>query len=231
MIVYNCRSSHDWPGDMALSMTHIPETGFSYAIFYGCDVRSANIIRGRLANSEDTTTHPLLLPGIFVELERTRQIDLVKSELEKLLKQVTALSKSQKGSDYEVLAPSQDGSNHAMDPWLSVHYLKNGLENFRDQIVKICDHCDELSSKYFAATEAVVVEGSERVAITAEETHQRVVDENEKTKMRNAGIRIKERLQEIIADYNEQIRECDLIMEGMTLATQLASNLICCNMQ
>lgn len=204
-------------------MTYFPDTEFSYAVFYGCNSKSSEMITGRIRNCEESLTHPLLLPGIFAELERRRQIDIVKLWLGKLLDTVNSLSRT--GLDQETILPetgSSEESPHAMQPWINVHHLKNGLENFRDQLQKMIDHSDELEEKFYRASE-IPKEGEIVLGYvtTSDDVIRSTAEEHRKEVLKNSGSRIKERLQEIVCDYNEQIRECVLIMEGMTLATSL----------
>jgi hypothetical protein len=203
-------------------MTYFPQTGFTYAVLYGCDEVMAADVKGRLTNSEDAISHPLLLPGILAEFERKRQIELVTRRIAELLQTTSRLS--DKHTAWE--AVSGVGPNRAINPWMDTHYLKNGLENWKEQLLKLVSHVDELSEMFWTAApvpaEGQVVDGQ---VVTLEEVRRQTEEEYRKSAQRQTGLRIKERLQEIICDYNEQIRKCVLIMEGMTLATQLVSKL------
>lgn len=159
-------------------------------------------ISGRLGSAEDSLCHPLLLVGVFCEIERKRQIRLVTRGLEDLLKTVSSLSRH--GTQWETIEPGEDESRHAIDPWLEIHYLKNGLDNWKEQLMKMVDHAEELSTRW--NVQPGLVHGH---------------DGEFNFKARDSGVRIQERLREIICDYDEKIRECEMIMEGMTLATSL----------
>jgi hypothetical protein len=228
--VYNSRTSSDWPGSWAITATWFPDEEFTYALFYGCEQDTAENIFKRISGGKDARAHPLLLPGILAELERRRQIALVMEWLAKLNQKVNSLGK--RATAYETIFPAK-GADGAIDPWVKVHYLKNGLENWRDQVEKMITHVDELDRDYFAArTPASDVADEPRSPVAtastmSDDSGERMVvspDEAEKRKavMRRTGARIKDRLKEIIAEYDEHIRECVLIMQGMTLATQLA---------
>ena len=166
-------------------------------------------ISGRLENAEDSICHPLLLVGIFAELERTRQISLVIKGLEGLLKTVSSLSRH--GTEWEDIAGDGDD---AIDPWLLIHYLKNGLENWKEQLKKMVAHVEELSD--IADPDFGQATDDNNDPVKAAENAYR-------DKIRKTGKRIGERLAEIVCNYDEKIRECTMIMDGMTLATQLVS--------
>ncbi|KAF6801020.1 protein kinase [Colletotrichum sojae] len=181
-IVYNCRSSNDWPGDMSLSMTHFISSNKTHAIAFGCDPKAMIEVSGRLGNAEDALLHPLLLIGIFAEIERKRHIAMVKIRLERLVRTVSILSGSvQEGSD-EI-----EGDGNHINPWLETHHIKNGLENWKSQLLKMTQHADELPTRSWLHHEKEFRDKAEK-----------------------AGLRVKERLEQIIIDYEEKIRECEM---------------------
>ncbi|KAI0183768.1 hypothetical protein EV127DRAFT_506397 [Xylaria flabelliformis] len=203
-IVYNCRTSHEWPGDLALSMTYFPLRRVTYGVLYGCDAEIKEAILARLHNSEDAACHPLLLIGIFTELERKRQLNLVRDGLDAL--HSTILNLSRPAGDVGSMGVDRELSGtHAIDPWLDIHHLKNSLESWKEQLAKIAEHIDELSENWFNF-------------LPSDSDNEGA----EKCQVREVGKRIKERILEIVCDYDAKIRECVMIMEGMNLATQLA---------
>lgn len=214
---------------MAASVTYFPDRSFSYAVIYGCPTTSDSRrhlpvmqrISGRLDSAGDTICHPMLIPGIFAEIERERQIALVSKHQTALLRTVTHLSNQLHWKEIPAVRGDNEAAGDAndrqsdeyyMEPWLHVSHLKNGLENWKEQLLKMVEHIDELSATVF---------------LSADETENSPVrlheEEKFKEKMRDFGRRMKQRLLEIISDYNEQTRACERTMQGMTLATQLVS--------
>lgn len=193
-------------------MTYFPEKSFSYSIFYGCsDVLQQHVV-SRLRHAEDALIHPLFIPGIFAEEERERHRKLITSQLERLSN--TSLSLASRDFTFKSLAAmSEDGSSEtrAVETWQETYELKIGLENFKEQLAKMIAHADELKEKLFAASASTTTAGASGLP------------EEDKLLMRRSGDKIKERLEDIILDYNAEIRRCDLIMEGMTLTTQMVS--------
>lgn len=188
-----------------MSITYFPIKKSLYVLIYGCDPDTKQRILARLKNSEDSTCHPLLFPGIFAELERKRQLDLVKHGLEVLHTTIMGLGRYHKEWKEDPIEDSQ--MDDAIDPWLEIHHLKNSLEAWKRQLMKIAAHADELSETWFK------IDSSDSEGI-----------KEEKLMVRRTGDRIQERILEIIDDYDDKIRECIMIMEGMTLATQMVTN-------
>lgn len=208
--VYNCRSSASWPGDIALSVTWFPKRWKWYAVFYGCDNATAKNVEHRLNNCEDATCHPLILLGIFAEVERRRQISLVDKGSLDFLSAVSSLNSTNHqldDSEYASPVASSAGSRDnslAIDPWLKLSHLKNGIQNWKDQLLKMVAHADELNESYFKS------DSNSTVAV------------NElRSQMRRIGGRIKDRLEDIIRDCDEQMRKCQTNLDGIILADQM----------
>ncbi|OTB15694.1 hypothetical protein K445DRAFT_366875 [Daldinia sp. EC12] len=193
-LVYNCRSSAHWEDDLALSVTYFPDTGRTYAVFYGCNNHAAGkTIMERISNrliksSEDSFCHPMLSVGIFAEIERFRMRQLVLSRKTALQDTIDKLQAHGYGS--------LTGSKSHVDPWLNVYAIKNGLECWLTVLTGMIVHIDELGQ----ACDQV----------------------NDKINFYNTGRRIKDRLNEIHSEYLDLIRDCTMIIDGMTLATNLA---------
>ncbi|KAK1848010.1 hypothetical protein CCHR01_09385 [Colletotrichum chrysophilum] len=198
-------SPASWPGDLAMSMTWFPERNFWYAVVYGCDPSTEVEISGRLRYSGDAICHPLLIPGIFAELERKRQIKMVKQGSLKLVETVATLHEAHHMPSDADHSPGPDlTANKEVDPWLDIFHKKNGLLNWKDQLNKMVTHAEELNITNFSHD---INQSS---------------DINEFRKlMRDTGDRIKERLQDIIREYDERIRDCERNLEGMSLANQM----------
>ncbi|UKZ79086.1 hypothetical protein TrVFT333_006836 [Trichoderma virens FT-333] len=92
--------------------------------------------------------------------------------------------------------------------WIKISHLKNGLENWKTQLRKMLDHTKELEDANF---------GMDRDMSTKVWTSRR-------DGLMGCGRRIRERLSDLVEEYDDFIRECDHIMAGMSLATQLDLN-------
>ncbi|KAK5997638.1 hypothetical protein PT974_03002 [Cladobotryum mycophilum] len=274
-IVYNCRTADAWDGDMALSLTFFPDSLITNVVWYGCDLSKhdvdgylltdAEIITSRLSKFDGQIYHPMLLPTIFADFERTRQVTLARESLNKMIQTVfenaymdpqqanmttrsteTSETKKKKVDDRphsftfnnikrkaQQLWKSGRRSNDSgslnlvadvesqnsmirsasltlnkephIVPWLKNSYLKNGLENWRAQLLRMIDHVDELDKTCFG------------IKITSGR-------EDEIEALRETGAIIKGRLRELVSEYDEFIREITNVMEAMNLAVQLELN-------
>ncbi|KAH0426458.1 hypothetical protein CcaCcLH18_10343 [Colletotrichum camelliae] len=117
---------------------------------------------------------------------------MVKSNFNKLLDIASRLSQNEKVVDSSI------------DPWLDIYYLKIALQSWKKQLQKVVDHVDELSAMWSVRTGQT----EEKCAAF-------------QSKAQRAGVRIKERILEIMDDYDVKISECEMIIEGMTLANSL----------
>ncbi len=234
--VYNCRTSGAWDGDLALSATYIPERFFTYAILYGCTSDRVQNIQRRLLESECKTFHPMLLPTIIAELERERHIGHVRMARKHLSDRIDEMTKNEPSTPQKEKTPSlstsfdssdTDGTDDSTTLWLELSMFKNGMENWRDQLVKMIEHADELSQAYIVSSQL----GSR--PITPERDSQKVdgedgtdkVDDSEilEADLHDTGVRIKNRLQQLKSDYDFHIRDCNALIKAMSLATQLVS--------
>ncbi|KAI1127753.1 hypothetical protein F5Y10DRAFT_265771 [Nemania abortiva] len=192
VIVYNYRTRYDWPGHLAMSMTYFVKRKVTCCVLFGCDEKTKRDVLQRLHNSEDSAYHPLLLIGVLTELERRRLLD-ENSTICNTLTQATLDIRKPAGY-FKSPRDGDMGVDTVLDPWLETYFLKIGFEAWKDQLPKVIAHIDELSQAQF----------------------------NDDYKARKAGERIKDRILEIIYDYDETIRECDMNLESLKLANKLA---------
>jgi hypothetical protein len=202
---------------MALSMTYIPSTHSTYAIVYGCSAEAIKEISRRLSLAGDAICHPLLLPGIFAELERERHFDLVQKGLTQRLQFVSNLLQNDTYDWKSRAAKEEDKSTtDSVNLWMAICHLSNGLKKWKQQLLQMVGHVDELSQKHYRTTIA------QTNIFGANHTENGAIPDFDE-EMRIKGAMIKERLTEIMVAYDEKVRDCNMIMEGMTMATQLVS--------
>lgn len=209
---------------MALSLTYIPSKHCTYAVFYGCSQEAIREITERLSAIDDNCYHPLLLPSIFVELERKRHSELVNNGLNKRVQFLANLLQN-KTYDWKSRADDEEDTSttDSVELWMDICHLRNGLEKWKQLLSLIAAHADELSHSYFASplVDSYGGLGKKQGGLQ--------VDVN--SAMRNVGIKIRERLIEISLEYDGEIRECDMIMDGMAMATQLVRSTGLCGLE
>ncbi|KAI1376487.1 hypothetical protein F4677DRAFT_445287 [Hypoxylon crocopeplum] len=218
-IVYNCRTAASWANDVALSVSYFPNRRFTYAVMYGCPNHIASMVMSRLSKCELNTFHPLTLPILLADVERNRQVDMVQDYVGKLTQRVVDVGNSIKVSKYTSQCSNVDteksetgeftptGDLASIFDWLEMSHIRNGLNNWKVQLQVLVRHLAELES---AQNEGIA------------ETEADDISQS----MRSQGVRIKERLTQIINEYDEKNRECSTVIDGMTFATQTEWNQI-----
>lgn len=213
MVVYNCRSDTESPGnedDMVLSVTWFPEHRKSYGVLYGCSKRMllhAKEFTDKICDSA-TALHPLILPVMFMELERKRLFDNFDRQKSRIYARIIDMerrlvvkddSSESSGDSEKGWAEDATEGWEATRLWMEASSLNSGLESFRVQLEGIVEHSGWLSEKYFAA------EGG-------------VHDYDEE---RDVGRGIEGRLQEIMDECKSKGRSLETLLKGMSLATQM----------
>ncbi|KAK3374514.1 hypothetical protein B0T24DRAFT_626774 [Lasiosphaeria ovina] len=195
-IAYNCRSANTWRNDLALTVTYLPQRNLTFAILFGCTAAVEQDVLNRLASAQELGFHPLLLPGIFVELERGRMAEVVESTIDRIEETIYELDTGE--STYE----AADG-DHPAGPrhvrrtvWLNVTFLRNRLRILRTQYLKMIEHVEDLLTMDLAKTP----------------------ESNEL--LRKTGRLTRDRLKMVIEELEEMIDDCSMRVDGMTIATQ-----------
>ncbi|KAK0737151.1 hypothetical protein B0T21DRAFT_364564 [Apiosordaria backusii] len=245
-IYYCCRTSGLWAEDLAVSCVFNPKTGFTSGVVFGCSDDVAEEIAGRIENAENAWMHPLLMIGILVEIEKTRHMKLVEDHLFKLLQRVQNLSKSP-----EILPTSKlIRENYSVDLWIEVSQLKIALIAWRAQLSKMDAHIQELEDRNILgglsqqpednvwSSPCLVGSGrsfdSNRTLTSTHQDEQELNKgyhdlkelESWQTSAREEGKRIQKRLKEIMGEYDCKLRECSMVLDGVTLSAQLSWNQI-----
>lgn len=81
---------------------------------------------------------------------------------------------------------------------------------------KMIEHVDELEQRYFR----------ERLDTDAQNGRTPSIERSDRLQwLRGSGYRIRERLQDLVDEYDEHGRACTTIMDGMNLATPMVTKL------
>ncbi|KAK1991088.1 hypothetical protein LX36DRAFT_591238, partial [Colletotrichum falcatum] len=202
--VYHCRSSDYWSNDMALTVTHCLKSRWASAIFFGTTPEIEKQILDRLGFAQDAIHHPLLFPGIFSELERERHLKvLVKEAQNDLESNISTLSMQEENDK----APPPTDNTETLDLWFKATEIRNGLVNWKIQLKDMLTHAEYLVQR--SDTESAATDGKcPRPAPQA-------------NKATRVGQMLKNRLCSIVNEYDENIRDCTMRVDGMSMATQL----------
>lgn len=212
---------------MALTATHFPENGLTFAILFGCPLSVEAEVIQRLSKANLVASHPLVLPGIFAELERTRHISIVENMIDRLESRIYELD----------LVPSSTFSPTARDrdqihrdqreDFLDTAYLRNGLISWNNQLRKMVIH-----SKSFSGISSPHQEVAS--CCPRETKYQRLLPGHERRRtlestsnssesnyqIRKMNFKVQDRLEHIIEEYDDKIRDCTMRLDGMAMATQ-----------
>lgn len=269
-----------------MSVTFRPRQMQVNAVWYGCGLSeqgpdvyglpTAELITRRLSSFDGGILHPMILPIMFADIERNRQIDLVRDRRAKLMGKIIDLFERQasdiespvdrqitdrqrgKAVDPDVeahktsgvrhsvmtlmkhlgldsrrepaksekriadegiikeltpstmlqvveLPTSEDSSESAATLWMDMGYLKGGLQAWRAQLEKMATHVEELHDP--------------------ERAFGLQWNDAKIQLWQQASFRIQDRLRELFDEYDEHIRECSCIMDGLQLATKMVSSL------
>ncbi|KAF4468752.1 hypothetical protein FALBO_4357 [Fusarium albosuccineum] len=167
--VYNCRTSNAWNNDLAFSATYFPHCGLTYAIMFGCPMSVEVQILNRLNRVTSEASHPLLMPGIFMELERLRHVRLVDEtidDLEARIQEIDLVFNDTETVSAEENAARKEAKRSA---WLDTMFLRNQLVNWITYLEKLIDHADELNRTVFGISEARIAAFEEDVEENFEE--------------------------------------------------------------
>ncbi|KAI7759031.1 hypothetical protein LZL87_010026 [Fusarium oxysporum] len=268
--VYNMRTSNAWDQDLAVSATHFPHCGLTFAVMFGCTLSVEAEVLTRLSAATYEIYHPLLVPSIIVEIERKRHLPIVEDTLDELEARIQELDE-----DPEFMQGMEEAEKTARkeakrSAWLDMLYLRNQLISWKTCLEALYKHInlldrtisreEDMQYQYrneytgdFCNDEGSISEldsysndsssdlspaeispnghtrgtNISRVIYEVPQMYSHQKSESEiliisKSHIIRTGAKIRGRLQEIIKDYNEKIRECTTGVEGMVMATQWA---------
>ncbi|KAI0380673.1 hypothetical protein F5Y04DRAFT_271355 [Hypomontagnella monticulosa] len=239
--VYNCRTTNAWETDLALTATHFPHVGLTYAVLFGCPISVERDVMKRLSTAGMAASYPLLLPGIFAELERDRHIKIVEDYMDDIEEKIFELDYLP-SIEQQMHGPEGESRNrNKRSQWLDTTYLRNGLITWNQQLAKMAKHTDELDATAFKPWTQQSSRYEKREAPRARESkyperetpnreeerewrgdeiYNLNKDEAYKGEMRKVGAKVNDRLQNIVEEYEDKIRECTMRIDGMVMATQ-----------
>ncbi|KAK8039848.1 hypothetical protein PG993_008259 [Apiospora rasikravindrae] len=211
-IVYNCRSDTvcqtPEENDILMSVTTFPKFHLTFAVMYGC----TDTIMGDVSQYLDTfrrpAFYPLMLPMMFVELERKRLLGAVRRETSNLDQRIMEMEsrlsnrtppKSMDEKAGVIVETMLQKDCKATKDWLQVSKLQDGVQS----LITILDCMKTLSQEFLKESE----------------TGATYVDNRQlNTK------KFQDRLGEIKIELMSEVRNCESILGGMTLATQMEWN-------
>jgi hypothetical protein len=203
--------SHSWRDDLALSATHLCNNGLTFAVIYGCNEQQTKNIIHRLQNSGDAVSYPLLIAGIFAELERERLLHRVEGLVDRFLLRTEALCNETR-SWRQILNCQGEKTSDLLQLYNDSRNMVKGLGAVKAQLSKMIDHIQELES--FRGQNSHDEKFENRRSKVERQRRRR-------RRMKQIGSRMRERLLEISEEYDRKIDDCRMVMEDLTVTTQM----------
>lgn len=208
--MYNCKSdteSLNGQGNVVLSTTCFPAIPLTYGVLYGCTPRILNRVTKWLKYCAEACFHPMILPMVFVELERKRLLDAGEDRGTKLRQRILDMGvRSNKQPQGKVgiergdLRPAAStGDSETIDMLLSMDGLKNGLDALLTQLSSMRGHIGKPSDITLANNFHEVPLGMADVD----------------------GVNIDLRLREMMTELESKLRTYQGLLETITLVTQM----------
>ncbi|KAK4447304.1 hypothetical protein QBC34DRAFT_409826 [Podospora aff. communis PSN243] len=207
-VSYSTRMSTSLPADLAISTTFIPAKRHTYSVVYGCNSTQLRGIERRLRSAGRYMSHPLLLAGIFAELERERLIAAVDALVDKFA--LTSSITEQAKWD-----PTSTQIRDYFTTCIQSRNLADQVKAVKRQLVPFIEELAVLENQFHEELKYV------RVGVDndmAEAGKQRLLNALE------TGQRIRRRLSDISVEYDDKIDECEMMAQNLPLAMQTVWN-------
>ncbi|KAK6956710.1 hypothetical protein Daesc_001989 [Daldinia eschscholtzii] len=214
--VYTARTSSAWPDDIALSSTYLSYRKLNLSVFYGCNEEQSRDIERRLSGAGDAICHPMLPPGILIELDRTRLVERVESAIDPFVSSIEALCCTSRDPE-SILNRDGENTDELLCLYNDTNELVKGIRKVKRQISDMCKHTHELETTLAVTKRTRKLHG--RPGLGKKDRVQRTVP----FITLNTDTLIRERLSEIEAEYDEKLDECHMVLNGLNFTTQMVS--------
>ncbi|KAI0856034.1 hypothetical protein F4860DRAFT_494480 [Xylaria cubensis] len=242
--IFNCRTSHAWPMDLALTITCFPRCNLKFAVIFGCDLSVEEEILNRLLLAQNDASHPMLLPGILAEIERKRHVQIVDDIVDEVEARIFQLEIKPE-AEYSTPKSHMDKLHREKrSAWLNISYIRNCLVSWRRQLENIEVQVDKIDRSFVAelgwldetassvsyAPKGQPLMRDDRSPVGAYHAVPTCLNtdspaschEQFDDKYLTTGYKIKSRIRAIIEEYDDKIRDCSMRIDGMAMANQWA---------
>ncbi|KXJ88267.1 hypothetical protein Micbo1qcDRAFT_166924 [Microdochium bolleyi] len=144
--IYNVRTTNAWESDRAMTATYFPHNGLTFGVVFGCQAVTAAEIIKRLELAGQDALHPLIVPGILIELERQRHIDVAEHAINEIETRIYQLNPRPDTTDIMDQADMEVLHREKRSKWLDMTYLRNCLASWNDQLTSVGLYLTEIDS-------------------------------------------------------------------------------------
>ena len=194
---------NSWPRDLALSSSSSRSTGITCGIVHGCEHADVQTLIKWLQMLIPSAGHTTFLPSLFAELQLRRHKTIVRANWRKLVALYAEIGLYEENMTDSIRDASQFGKSDYSDTTkqiLRMHqdtcFLENSLTHCQRKLRQLASHVKDTAG---------MPSRRQMNLVTAEEA------------------RIKERLNDIVEDYDELHSKCRLITEGASILTGAVS--------
>jgi len=128
---------------MASTVTHFPRQRLTLGIIFGCSKKQETSILARLRKSGDDIAHPILLPGVLMEMERVRQMDAIEETIDDLETQIYLLDNETVTTWKNSNSTKAERNRQKTKAWLNATFARNFLLGYKSLLFKMRKHIDE----------------------------------------------------------------------------------------
>ncbi|KAK6070265.1 hypothetical protein SCUP515_08485 [Seiridium cupressi] len=177
---------------------------------FGCDASQRRQFMARLAKApSEALGHPLSLPGIFAELERKRLSERVEDTLDRFTLRTSSVS-DLPDQNFGML----DMNEEQMGEYLQLCYQSQSLakefKTVKRQLAKMVQFCNDFNPSSSSKNQSVLRTMDSGV----------VLDDEDGEDVMNVNRMLKERILEIMGEYDDKIEECDMVVDNMSITMQ-----------
>lgn len=268
--VYHVRTSNAWKADHAVTITYFPHNGLTFGVVFGCDAATEADIIKRLQLADRDALHPLLVPGIMIELERQQHVIVAKDAISDLETLIFQLNPRPDTTEIVPVEAMERRHREKREKWLNMNYLRNCLISWNHQLASIKLYLAEIEARQLRSSgRASNVarprnNSSRRLSDVydndtsrrgsrvgcAHRTHSELRGSDSESdfeeifvypvapslsasesspslarqhQIYETGFKIRSRIQGLLREYDDLIRDCSMRIDGMSMATQWVS--------
>ncbi|KAF7534858.1 hypothetical protein G7054_g5877 [Neopestalotiopsis clavispora] len=200
--------------DLLLSTTYFKTKPWTFSVMYGSTPEYSGELVARIKRLKKSAFHPLMMPMVFAEHERSRFMESMELKGATLKASMLDLKNS---LDEDQFGPRKQSNESARaknrkmtekdlestDSWIGVSDLKIGFESFRQMLLVVREQFNSV--------------GELKPRFDVDDTDEKI---NESI---DSEI-LKGRLQEMDAEIDTKTRQCEGLLSGMALAIQVEWN-------